>query len=72
MLAKSADRERLVWMRWLPMSSVGAAIAFIIAFMMQLPPHQIITAAVLTGTLVFSGLAMRSYGKDEKSERIRA
>lgn len=72
MLAKSADRARLAWTRWLPMSSVGAAISFVIGFVMQLPPHQVITAAALTGALVFSGLAMRSYGKDQKSEPVRA
>ena len=64
----SIDRARLAWTRWLPMTSVGAAIAFVIGFVMQLPQHHVITATALTGALVLSGLAMRSYGREHRSE----
>lgn len=74
MRAESAtDRTRLVLTKWLPMSSVGAAISFAIGFVIQLPPYQVITATALTSALVFSALAMRSYGRDaQRSETVRA
>jgi hypothetical protein len=68
----SIDRARLAWTKWLPMTSVAAAIAFVIGFVMQLPEHQVISAAALTGTLVMSGLAMRSYGREHRSEMTQA
>lgn len=57
------DRSREAATRWLPISSVGAAITFVITFAMQLPVQQVITATALTGALIFSGLVLRSYGK---------
>ena len=65
----SIDRARLAWTKWLPMTSVGAAIAFVIGFVMQLPEHQVVAATSLTGALVMSGLAMRSYGREHRSEK---
>jgi hypothetical protein len=52
--------------RWLPLSAAGAAITFVIGFVLQLPLYQLITATAMTGVLVFSGLAMRSYGKERE------
>jgi hypothetical protein len=49
---------------WLPMSAAGAAIAFVVAFVLQLSPYQAITATAMAGVLIFSGLVMRSYGKE--------
>jgi hypothetical protein len=69
MKAGSINRSRLAWTKWLPMSSVGAAISFVIGFVLQLPQHQVITATALTGALVFSGLAMQSFGREQKKEQ---
>ena len=47
---------------------VGAAKAFVIAFVMELPEHQVIAATALADSLVMSGLAMQSYGREHGSE----
>jgi tetrahydromethanopterin S-methyltransferase subunit E len=57
------DRARLAVTKWIPLSSVGAAISFVVGFMFNLPPAQVIVAAAMTATLVFSGFAMQSYGR---------
>lgn len=57
------DRARLAVTKWIPLSSMGAAISFVVGFMFNLPPTQVIVAAAMTATLVFSGFAMQSYGR---------
>ena len=57
------DRARLAVTKWIPLSSVGAAISFVVGFMFNLPPTQVIISAAMTATLVFSGFAMQSYGR---------
>jgi tetrahydromethanopterin S-methyltransferase subunit E len=57
------DRARLAVTKWIPLSSVGAAISFVVGFMFNLPPAQVIISAAMTATLVFSGFAMQSYGR---------
>jgi hypothetical protein len=63
---KKLDRARLAATKWLPMSAIGAAIPFIIGAIMQLPVVQVVVAAALTSTLVFSGLWMQSYGRERE------
>lgn len=63
---KKLDRARLAATKWLPMSAIGAAIPFVIGVIMQLPVVQILVAAALTSTLVFSGLWMQSYGRERQ------
>jgi hypothetical protein len=63
---KKFDRARLAATKWLPMSAIGAAIPFIIGVIMQLPVEQVLVAAGLTSTLVFSGLWMQSYGRERQ------
>jgi TRAP-type uncharacterized transport system fused permease subunit len=48
------------------MSAIGAAIPFVIGAIMQLPVVQVLVAAALTSTLVFSGLWMQSYGRERE------
>ena len=63
---KKLDRGRLAATKWLPMSAIGAAIPFVIGVVMQLPVQQVLVAAGLTSTLVFSGLWMQSYGRERQ------
>jgi hypothetical protein len=63
---KKSDRARLAATKWLPMSAIGAAIPFVIGVVMQLPVQQVLVAAALTSTLVFSGLWMQSYGRERQ------
>jgi hypothetical protein len=63
---KKLDRGRLAATKWLPMSAIGAAIPFVIGVIMQLPVEQVLVAAGLTSTLVFSGLWMQSYGRERQ------
>jgi hypothetical protein len=63
---KKLDRGRLAATKWLPMSAIGAAIPFVIGVIMQLSVVQVLVAAALTSTLVFSGLWMQSYGRERE------
>jgi hypothetical protein len=63
---RKVDRPRLAATKWLPMSAIGAAIPFVIGVIMQLPVEQVLVAAALTSTLVFSGLWMQSYGRERQ------
>ena len=63
---KNMDRRRLAATRWLPMSAIGAAIPFVIGIIMRLSAEQVLVAAALTSTLVFSGLWMQSYGREKQ------
>jgi hypothetical protein len=47
----------------------AAAISFVIAFVMHVPPEQTIVASIMGGILVFSGLLFRSFGKEEDKYR---
>jgi hypothetical protein len=69
---KKLDRGRLAATKWLPMSAIGAAIPFVIGVIMQLPVEQVLVAAGLTSTLVFSGLWMQSYGRERRQYRSAA
>jgi hypothetical protein len=62
------DRAHLVVTKWLPLSSAGAAISFVAGFVLQLPAPQVIISAAMTAVLVFSGLAMQSYGRGKSEE----
>jgi hypothetical protein len=64
--SEKVDRARLTATKWLPMSAIGAAIPFVIGSIMQLPVVQVLVAAALTSTLVFSGLWMQSYGRERQ------
>jgi hypothetical protein len=63
------DRARLAVTKWIPLSSVGAAVSFVVGFIFNLPPTQVIVAAAMTATLVFSGLAMQSYGRGAAADK---
>ena len=63
---KKLDRARLAATKWVPMSAIGAAIPFVIGVIMRLPVEQVLVAAGLTSTLVFSGLWMQSYGRERQ------
>jgi hypothetical protein len=62
------DRAHLAVTKWLPLSSAGAAISFVTGFVLQLPAPQVIISAAMTAVLVFSGLAMQSYGRAKSEE----
>jgi hypothetical protein len=55
--------------RWIPYSAAGAAISFLVGFVLSLPPPQVIVAAATTATLIFSGLAMQSFGREKESSK---
>ena len=63
---KNIDGGRLAATKWLPMSAIGAAIPFVIGVIMRLPVEQVLIAAAMTSTLVFSGLWMQSYGRERQ------
>ena len=63
---KKIDRARLAATKWLPMSAIGAAIPFVIGIIMGLRVEQVLVAAALTSTLVFSGLWMQSFGRERQ------
>ena len=58
--------------KWIPYSSVGAAISFVVGFVFSLPPLQVIVSATMTATLIFSGLAMQSYGREKEQAKTQA
>ena len=62
------DRARLAVTKWIPYSSVGAAISFVVGFVFNLPPPQVIVSAAMTATLIFTGLAMQSYGREKEQQ----
>jgi hypothetical protein len=65
-----ADRARLAVTKWIPYSSAGAAISFVVGFVFGLPPAQVIVSAAMTATLIFSGLFFQSYGR-EKEQKVQ-
>ncbi len=60
------DRARLAMTKWLPLSAVGAGISFVAGFLLNLMPVQVIVAAAMTATLIFSGLAFQSFGREKE------
>lgn len=69
------DRARLAVTKWLPLSSIGAGVSFVAGFVLGLAPAQVIVAAIMTATLVFSGLAFQSFGREKEiseAERKRS
>ncbi len=67
---KAVDRPRMAITKWIPYSAAGAAISFLVGFIFSLPPPQVIVAAATTATLIFSGLAMQSYGREKEASKI--
>ena len=65
------DRARMAATRWVPYSSVGAAISFVVGFTFDLPPAQVILSAAMTATLIFSGLLFQSYGREKEQARAQ-
>jgi hypothetical protein len=63
------DRARLAVTNWIPLSAIGAAITFVIGFVLHLPQMQLTTSTTVTAFLVFSGLAMNSYRREEQEEQ---
>lgn len=60
------DRMKEAMTKWLPYSAMAAGISFVVGFILHVPPPQVITSVGLSAILVFSGLAMRSYGRQGK------
>jgi hypothetical protein len=65
------DRARLAVTKWIPYSSVGAAISFVVGFVFGLPPAQVIVSAAMTSTLIFSGLLFQSYGREKEQAKVQ-
>jgi hypothetical protein len=65
------DRARLAATKWIPYSSVGAAISFVVGFVFGLPPAQVIVSAAMTSTLIFSALFSQSYGREKEQAKIQ-
>ncbi len=61
---KVANRSSEAIRRWIPFAAVSAAIVFVIALILSLPPDRTIVASALAAIMVFSGFFFRSYGKD--------
>lgn len=60
------DRVRLAVTKWLPLSAVGAGISFVAGFVLNIAPAQVLVAAAMTATLVFSGLIFQSFGREKE------
>ncbi|HEY3094820.1 MAG TPA: hypothetical protein VGJ42_03570 [Nitrososphaera sp.] len=65
------DRARVAVTKWVPYSSVGAAISFVVGFVFNLPPAQVIVSAAMTATLIFSGLLFQSFGREKEQTRAQ-
>jgi hypothetical protein len=65
------DRARMAVKKWIPYSSVGAAISFVVGFVFGLPPAQVIVSATMTATLIFSGLLFHSYGREKEQAKVQ-
>ena len=57
--------------KWIPYSSVGAAISFVIGFVFGLAPAQVIISAAMTSMLIFSGLLFQSYGREKEQAKVQ-
>gem|GEM_PF-1985954 len=66
------DRAKMAVTQWIPYSSVGAAISFVIGFVFNLPPAQVIVSAAMTATLIFTGLLMQSYGREKEQTKTQS
>jgi hypothetical protein len=65
------DRARLAVTKWIPYSSVGAGISFVVGFVFGLPPAQVIVSAAMTSTLIFSALFFQSYGREKEQAKAQ-
>jgi hypothetical protein len=68
-MKSSEDRSSQAVRVWMPLGSIAAAITFVIAFVLRIPPEQTIAASALAGILVFSGFLFRSFGKNKNRYR---
>ena len=66
------DRAKLAMTKWIPYSSVGAAISFVVGFVFHLQPPQVIISAAMTATLIFTGLLMQSHGREKEQSRTQS
>jgi hypothetical protein len=57
--------------KWIPYSSVGAAISFVAGFAFSLPPAQVIVSAAMAAALIFSGLLFQSYGLEKEQAKAQ-
>ena len=64
------DRARLAVTKWIPYSAVGAGISFVVGFVFNLAPQQVIVSAAMAATLIFSGLAMQSFGREKEQAKV--
>ena len=58
--------------KWIPYSAVGAGISFVVGFVFNLAPRQVIVSAALAATLIFSGLAMQSFGREKEQAKVQS
>ena len=58
--------------KWIPYSAVGAGISFVAGFVFNLAPQQVIVSAALAATLIFSGLAMQSFGREKEQAKVQS
>ncbi|MEO9295547.1 MAG: hypothetical protein ABI347_08105 [Nitrososphaera sp.] len=52
--------------KWLPLSAVASGLSLAIGSILNLPQMSTVTAATVAGVTVFTGFAMRSYGRGGK------
>lgn len=57
--------------KWIPYSSAGAAISFVVGFVFGLPPAQVIVSAAMAATLIFSGLLFQSFGREKEQAKAK-
>jgi hypothetical protein len=65
------DRAKMAVTKWIPYSSAGAAISFVVGFVFGLPPAQVIVPAAMTAALIFSGLFFQSHGRGKEQQQVR-
>ena len=60
------DRARLAVTKWIPLSFIAAAISFVAGFVLHLAPAQVVISGAMTATLVFTGFAFQSFGREKE------
>jgi hypothetical protein len=65
------DRARAAVTKWVPYGSAGAAISFVVGFIFNLSPAQVIVSAAMTATLIFSGLLFQWYGREREEAKVQ-
>jgi len=68
-MKSGADGPSNAVISWMPMAVFAAAIVFVIAFAMRLPPDRTIIASALAALMVFGGFFFSSRSNEKDKNR---